>query len=161
MNPAGTARPTIVVVDTEGSGDVRQVVADAFRFDGCSGFYFSQPKAQEALATTDPERLPELAEGRAPMPIRITAQAKGGEDVLLTGMRLVESTVSPPPTTGLVLDPICGGTPVTPRNFQVDLDRPDPTVKPIPMIGDTDDETGYPAVPFPFKWWSPRPSASS
>ncbi|MER5260887.1 hypothetical protein ABTZ99_02230 [Actinosynnema sp. NPDC002837] len=120
-------------------------------FDGCATFYYSPSQADKALVTADVDELADSAEGREVMPIRITAQAKGEEDVLLTGMRLVESTVSPPPTTGVLLTPNCGGSSVTPRNFEADLDRPYPVVKPIPMIGDEPGEDDSPAVPFPFK----------
>ncbi|GAB2986801.1 hypothetical protein [Saccharothrix stipae] len=139
-----------VVIPTTSQPPPESVVAFQGWPDWCGTSYHSPPKVEQALAITDSHELNRVAEGRELTPIRITAQAKGAEDILLTGMRLVEVAVPPPPTTGVMLVPVCGGSRVTPRNFQVDLDHPDPVAKPVPIISDTDGAY-YPAVPFPFR----------
>ncbi|MEU4742071.1 hypothetical protein AB0G02_16640 [Actinosynnema sp. NPDC023658] len=152
LRPTAT---TVVVQDGTTPPAVAEVAIRGAEYGGnidpCnSGFYVEEERVAQALATTDLEQLRDEADGYMRTDLLITAQTVGDEAVLLTGMRLVDFQVLPPPTTGALLAPKCGGTEIPPRNFAVDLDRPNPVVVPIEITRQSG-QAPEPATPFPFK----------
>lgn len=118
--------------------------------EACGTVYVPEPKLDTVMRTTDLAAVNALAEGHRYPSVMITAQAVGQDAVLLTGMRLVDLRIAPPPADGGLFSPACGGSDAPPRNFKVDLDRPNPLVRPTPVMN-LDLTSTVPAESFPFK----------
>ncbi|MFJ7065501.1 helix-turn-helix domain-containing protein [Streptomyces sp. NPDC101115] len=121
------------------------------------------------LAERSPGPPPEAADARSwaasrgavhggEMLVRLSVQGKGTAAVVLQGLHVrVVGRGTPLPWTGYRMDDGCGGA-VTPRRFEVDLDRPRPVARALDGY-DASGQEGrtIPAVSFPYKVTAAEP----
>ncbi|WP_409186545.1 hypothetical protein F9C11_20855 [Amycolatopsis sp. VS8301801F10] len=126
--------------------------------DGSCGDAYVSPAVVRQLQDA-PERpldLARAAEARLIPPnshtlsVQITAQTRSDEEIILTGMRLVDFRQEAPPVEGaLAANSQCGGE-VVMRSFAADLDQPHPHIRPI-AAKEAFTGNPIPARPFPLK----------